>query len=113
VQSALERRKEILDVMNIRRYDTVSILAFEFGVSAWTIRRDVSILSLEYPIYCKHGGCGGVYVEAGCSIGRKRMSDAQAELLERLLPGLGADDTETMRSIIKTFAVPKKGEKRR
>ena len=113
MRSTLERRKEILDVMNVRRHDTVSNLAFEFGVNEKTIRRDIETLTLDYPIYTmcgKHGG--GVYIMEGRSTGRKRLSDKQAELLNSLLPGLNIEEAETMRDIIKTFAVPKKGEKR-
>ena len=112
MQSALERRKEILDVMNLRRHDTVSALAFEFGVSEKTILRDVLLLSIDYPIYCQHGKPGGVHMVEGSSTGRKYMSDKQEDLLQRLLPGLGGDDAETMLSILKGFAVPKKGERR-
>ena len=98
--------------MNVRRHDTVFNLAFEFGVSEPTIRRDVLLLSADYPIYCRHGGGGGVHFEDGYSAGRKLLSDKQEELLRRLLPELDGEDTEIMLGILKTFAVPKKGEKR-
>ena len=112
MQSALERRKAILDLMNDRRHDTVSNLAFEFGVSVRTILRDLELLCIDYPIYTVQGNGGGVHMMDGRYAGRKFMSDKQEELLQKLLPGLGADDAETMRGILKSFAVPKKGERR-
>lgn len=112
MQSALERRKEILDVMNLRRHDTVSNLAFEFGVSERTIQRDLQLLCIDYQIYTVQGNGGGVHVVDGASVGRKYMSDKQEELLQKLIPGLEGDDAETMREILKGFAVPKKGKRR-
>ena len=41
MQSALERRQEILEVLSDRRRDTVDNLAAEFGVSRSTIKRDL------------------------------------------------------------------------
>jgi len=108
VRNALERRKGILDFMNIQRHDTVSNLAFEFHVSKKTIFRDISILETKYPIYCLHGRPGGVHMVDGFYLDRKYLSDKQSELLERLLPNLSTEDAETMKSIIKSFAVPKR-----
>ena len=113
MQNALERRKEILDVMNVRRHDTVFNLAFEFGVSERTIRYDIEALSIDAPLYTTTGRYGGgVHMMDGRSAGRKYMSDKQEELLQRLLSGLAGDDAENMRGILKSFAVPKKGERR-
>ena len=113
MRSALERRKEIIDVMNVRRHDTVFNLAFEFCVNEKTIRRDIEVLSIDYPLYTtcgRHGG--GVHMMDDRYVGRRYMSDKQEELLQRLLPTLGADDAETARGILKAFVVPKKGERR-
>lgn len=112
MQNALERRKEILDVMNVRRHDTVCNLAFEFGVSERTIMRDLELLCIDYPIYTIQGNGGGIHMMDGSNIGRKYMSDKQEELLQRLLSGLEGDDAETLRGILRGFAVPKKGERR-
>jgi len=66
------------------------------------------ILSTEYPIYCQHGRPGGVHFEDWYHIDRKLMTDTQVELLEKLLPDLNARDVEIMRSILKSFAAPKR-----
>ncbi len=83
MRNALERRQEILSVLNVRRYEKIENLAFEFGVSRDTIERDIQELTLRYPIYTVQGGGGGVYVTEGCVAGRKYMSDRQSELLRR------------------------------
>ena len=51
VQSALERRQEILEVLCERRHESVENLATEFGVNERTIRRDLEYMTLSYPIY--------------------------------------------------------------
>ena len=48
--TAIERRQAILEVLSVRRYETRYNLAFEFSVNEKTIRRDIEILSLDYPI---------------------------------------------------------------
>ncbi len=47
MQSALERRQELFEVMCERRHDTIDNLAFQFGVDRRTIERDIELLSLS------------------------------------------------------------------
>ena len=54
-----ERRNEILKVLCRRGYETAGNLAFEFGVSERTVRRDIEVLSRNNPIYTKSGGHAG------------------------------------------------------
>ena len=86
--TASERRKEILEVLSMRRVEQINNLAFQFGVSEKTIRRDILTLSLEYPIYTAQGNGGGIYVDKNFRLGKVFLKSEQQELLERLLPGL-------------------------
>lgn len=43
MQSALDRRQAILELLSDRRQTTLDSLALEFGVSKMTIRRDIEI----------------------------------------------------------------------
>lgn len=71
-----ERRREIMNKLCLRRYDAVSNLAVEFGVSERTIRRDIDILSATEPIYTQPGRySGGVYVVEGYYINNKYNND--------------------------------------
>lgn len=54
-----ERRMELIKVLYRREYETINNLAFEFGVSNRTIRRDIDELSRLIPIYTKPGRYGG------------------------------------------------------
>lgn len=109
MQSALERRQEMLEVMCERRHDSIANLAAEFKVSERTIRRDIELLTLSYPIYTTQGSGGGVHVVDGYRLGRKYLTDSQSGLLERLAVRLDGDDFETMKSILKNFSEPKRG----
>jgi len=101
-----ERRMEIIEVLCKRRQDTMSNLAFEFGVSIRTIKKDIDILSLSYPIETIRGRYGGgVKVADGYYLNRKYLKPEQQELLERLRTSLSGTDLAVMNSILKDFAL--------
>ncbi len=100
-----ERRNAILEVLCMRRFETVANLAFEFNVTDRTIRNDILILSLDYPIDTSKGNGGGIRVDENYRLGKSYLKDEQQELLQRLLPELDGKDAEVMKSIIKTFGL--------
>lgn len=100
-----ERRNALLEILSMRRFETLENLAFEFGVSKRTIRYDIEILSLTYPIYTVQGNGGGIHVDENYRLGKSYLKKDQQELLERLLPNLNGKDATTMRGIIKTFGL--------
>lgn len=108
--TASERRQKILEVLCSRRTEIIDNLAFEFNVSRRTIRYDIEILSLDYPIYTSKGTGGGVYVDDNFRLGRAYLKDSQRALLENLLPTLKGKDVEVMKSILDTFGL--KGERK-
>lgn len=80
-----ERRREIMKLLCRRRHETIENMAFEFGVSERTIRRDIEILSLSEPIYTQSGRYGGgVYVTENYSIDRLYMSEEEENILRKL-----------------------------
>ena len=105
--TANERRRQILDKLCARRYDTRENLATEFNVTMRTIERDILTLSLEYPIYTVQGNGGGIYVEEWYRQDGKYLTDEQSALLEELLPQLTGKQAEVMQSILKTFKLNK------
>ena len=58
---SLYERRRLLIIALYERH-TIGNLAFEFSVSSHTIRNDVRVLELEYPIYTKMGVGGGVFI---------------------------------------------------
>ena len=79
--SLYERRRQLIAVLYKRQNDTVGNLAFEFNVSSHTIRNDLRVLELEYPIYTKVGMGGGVFVLDSCRLRQRWLTVRQRELL--------------------------------
>ena len=77
MQSALDRRQEILQRLSDRRQDTIENLMTEFGVSRSTIKRDIEILACSAPIYTVQGNGGGIRVMDGYYYGRRYLKSDQ------------------------------------
>ena len=112
MQSALDRRQAITEVLSDRRFETIENLMAEFGVSRSTIKRDLEILGCSVPIYTVQGNGGGIRVADGWYAGRRYLRSEQEELLCRLMDGLQPDDQRVMQSILASFAKPKVKEQR-
>ena len=101
-----ERRQEIIETLCHRRQETMANLAFEFGVSIRTIRNDIDILSLSYPLETVRGRyCGGVRVMDGFYMNRKYLNTEQIDLLVRLRASLSGKDITVMDAILREFAL--------
>lgn len=106
MQSALERRQAMLELLSDRRQETVANLMSEFSISRCTVLRDIETLSCSAPIFTVQGNGGGVRVADGYYYGRRYLRKEQEELLHRLLPGLQPEDAKTMQSILAGFGMP-------
>ena len=101
-----EHREKLLEVLCIRRHDTIKNLAEEFHVSERTIKYDIEELTLTYPIETIRGRYGGgVKVKDGYYVGRNYLKPPQKNLLMKLLSGLSGKEAEIMNSIIKDFSI--------
>ncbi len=108
---ANERRMLILETLCARRQDTVSNLAFEFGVSIRTIKYDIELLSLSYPIYTQKGRYdGGVYISEDYYLGKRYLNSEQQALVERLVGEVDEKDAKVLKGILERFT-PKRREK--
>lgn len=83
-----------------RQNDTIGNLAFEFSVSSHTIRNDLRVLELEYPIYTKVGMGGGVFVLDSCRLQQRWLTVRQRELLMDVCGALDDEQALLMKSII-------------
>lgn len=121
-----ERRMELLKTLCKRKFDTISNLAFEFGVSERTIRRDIQILSLQEPIYTQTGRYnGGVYILNSFSTDKTYFSDKESDVMRRVLDilmyekqiSLSEEDISIVKRIVTNYTKPTKermyNEKRR
>lgn len=105
--NANERRQRILEVLCVRRFDTISNLAFEFGVSRNTICNDIVVLSSSAPIYTRKGGHGGVFVCEGFRLNKIYLTQPQETLLREIRINLHPNQQVVMDSILSTFSMPK------
>lgn len=111
-----ERRNEILRILCRRRHETIENLASELAVSKRTIRRDIDVLSMTYPIYTQTGKYnGGVYVMDGFFLERMYMNDTELNVLKKIYI-ISQNDTSLLtkqelsilNSIISTYSKPAK-----
>ena len=110
MQSATERRQEILYYISDRRRVKYREIADEFNISYHTARNDVAVLMCSYPIYTETTAAGGVRAMDGWYASKRYMTDKQEYLLRQLLAGLQPDDQKTMEGILAAFAKPKTQE---
>ena len=103
MQSAMERRQKIIDILNMRRSDKIDNLAFELKVTRRTIENDIQVLSCSYPIDTKKGTGGCVYVQDGFDLYERYLTAKQFELLERLKGTLAGEDEKVLETILKSF----------
>ena len=100
-----ERRQAIIELLCLRRHETMKNLASEFSVSIRTICYDIETLSLTYPLFTVQGRYGGVYLMEEYRLRKKYLMPQQQELLERLASTLSGEDLEIMLGILRDFAL--------
>ena len=107
--TASERREAILEVLCERRHEKIANLAFEFGVSARTIKNDILELSLSYPVYTETGRYhGGVYIADDYYLGKQYLSEEQLALIISVQDSVGDDQRRILQSIVRKFGRIKK-----
>lgn len=98
--SLYERRRRLIGVLYERKNETLGNLAFEFSVSPHTIRNDIRVLELEYPIYTKVGAGGGVFILNSSRLQQRWLTVRQRELLMDVCRTLDDEQALLMKSII-------------
>lgn len=103
MQSAIERRQRIVEILNMRRSERLDNLASELEVSKSTIRRDIEVLSCSYPLNTKQGNGGCIYVEEGYDLYERYLSARQFEVLEELKVTATEEQVKVLETILKSF----------
>lgn len=83
-----------------RHNDTVGNRAFEFDASFHTIRNDIRVLELKYPIYTRIGAGGGVFILDSSRLQQRWLTVHQRELLMDVCSALDDERALLMKSII-------------
>lgn len=98
------RRAKIIELLNLRRRETMQNLADEFGVSWDTIQRDITILEQEYPLKITRGNGGGIALPDGYHLTRRHLSARQAQALREVIAIADPSIREALQSILTDFA---------
>ena len=110
-----DRRSAILKILCSRRYEKMSNLAEELGVSERTIRRDIEVLSYTEPIYTRQGRYdGGVYVLDGYYNKKTYFSEEEGSFIRKVYKAVSSsgtyqfsfDEVRMLEKILKTYAKP-------
>ena len=99
-----ERRRKIIEIISHRRYDMMSNLACEFGVSWQTIFRDMQVLAEEYPLIITRGNGGGVAFPKGYYVSQRYLTPKQEEAIRRNLDVVYPEDRTTFESVLDDFS---------
>ena len=83
-----------------RHNDIVGNRAFEFDASFNTIRNDIRVLELKYPIYTRIGAGGGVFILDSSRLQQRWLTVDQRELLMGVCSVLDDERALLMKSII-------------
>lgn len=83
-----------------RHNDAVGNRAFEFDVSFHTIRNDIRVLELEYPIDTRMGAGGGMFILDSSRLQQRWLTVRQRELLVDVCSVLDDEHALLMKSII-------------
>ena len=83
-----------------RHNDAVGNRAFEFDVSFHTIRNDIRVLELEYPIDTRMGAGGGMFILDSSRLQQRWLTVRQRELLVDVCSVLDDERALLMKSII-------------
>lgn len=83
-----------------RHNDAVGNRAFEFDVSFHTIRNDIRVLELEYPIDTRMGAGGGMFILDSSRLQQRWLTVRQRELLMDVCRTLDDEQALLMKSII-------------
>lgn len=98
-------RYMIMEKLRAKRHVKISELAEQFHVSERTVRNDIVRRSEIYPSYTTQGrGTGSVHILETYRTEPRRLTDARAHFLEKVIPELKPEDRKIAESILLDFA---------
>lgn len=101
--NSVERRKEIMLILNVRRHETMQVLASELGVTDRTIRNDITILTAEYPLQTSRGIYGGVSLPDWFRLNKNLFSEEETTILEEMLSKADEHQSQILKQLLARF----------
>lgn len=103
---ANERRAEIMRILGGRRQETIGRLASELGVTERTIRNDVLVLTVKYPLETVRGNGGCVRLAHGYRTHKIILSQEQQKVLNQMLDKADEYQQKILKEILTLFGSP-------
>ena len=104
--TAIDRRNEIIRILVGRRHATMKQLADELNVTDRTIRTDITILTVDYPLETVRGNGGCVKLADWYHPHKNIFSQEQQNLLINFLSKADNSEQKTLREMIFAFGSP-------
>ena len=104
--TANERRAEIMRILAGRRRETMGRLAGELGVTARTIRADISALTVDHPLDTMRGNGGCVKVADWYHPHKNMLSKEQQPVLVQLLDKADEPQQRILREMLVALGSP-------
>ena len=98
--SAIERREEIMRVLESNRREIVSNLAHLFDVSIRTIRYDITFLTTLYPIETVRGRGGCVKLQDNYRRHQRILSQEQQDVLIEIIPLISNKQAQVIKGLL-------------
>ena len=105
--TANERRAEIMRILIACRHETADRLAAELGVTARTIRTDIAVLTVDYPLETSRGNGGCVKVADWYHPHRNIFSQEQQSTLYQLMETATLQQREVLRQMLLEYGSAK------
>lgn len=104
--TANERRIEIIRILVARRYQTMAELALELGVTDRTIRNDITILTVNYPLETIRGNGGGVKIADWYHPHKNFLSREHQTVLIQMMDKADQHEFQILLEILAEFGAP-------
>ena len=104
--TANERRMEIIRILTIRRSETAPRLAREFGVCVNTIRRDILMLTHDYPLESQPGKGGCIRLPNWYHPHKHVLSQRHQEVLIEAKSFLEEEKAQIIQEILDEYGSP-------
>lgn len=105
--STSERRNEIMRILHSRRHETMRRLADELGVTDRTIRTDITVLTVDYPLETLRGNGGCVKLADWYHPYKNILSGEQRSVLAQMIEKGDEHQAKVLREMLIAYGSPR------
>lgn len=102
--NVIERRLEILRIMNAKRKSSVAKLAKSLNVSTRTIQRDIQSLMTIVPLVCISGNGGGIQLLDGYHLHSNIFTKEEVDVVKSVMTYANEHEKKILTEMLETYA---------